>query len=177
MKISTKKMVLSAMFLALGIVLPFLTMQVPAIGNMLLPMHLPVLLCGFICGAPYGAVTGFLTPLLRSAMFGAPIMMPTALIMSVELLVYGLMSGLLYSRLHNKNFGIYLSLIPAMLAGRIVWGVTALIVFNILKMNFTWQIFFTQAFANAVPGIIIQLILIPAIVSFLRKMNLEVVDK
>lgn len=177
MNVNTKKIVLSAMFVALGIVLPFLTMQVPVIGNMLLPMHIPVLLCGFICGAPYGALAGLITPLLRSAILHAPVMMPTAITMSVELLFYGMIAGLLYSRLKNKRFGIYLSLIPAMLIGRIMWGLASIVVFNIMNVSFTWQIFFVQAFAKAVPGIVIQLILIPAIVSFLRKMNLEIADR
>lgn len=174
MSINTKKMVLAAMFLALGMVLPFATMQVPTIGNMLLPMHLPVLLCGFICGASYGAVIGFAMPLLRSVMFGMPVLMPTAITMSLELLFYGLMAGVLYGVFKNKRFGIYLSLIPAMLIGRIAWGITAFIVYNIIGIRFTWHIFFAQAFVKAVPGIVIQLVLIPVIVIALRKMNLEV---
>lgn len=84
-RISTKKMVLSALLMALGMILPMLTMQIPTIGNMLLPMHIPVLLCGFICGAPYGALIGFALPIARSIVFGAPIMMPNALAMSFEL--------------------------------------------------------------------------------------------
>ena len=84
--INTKKMVLSALLLALGMILPMLTMQIPTIGNMLLPMHIPVLLCGFICGAPYGAMIGFALPIIKSIVFGTPILMPNALAMSFELL-------------------------------------------------------------------------------------------
>ena len=81
----TRKLVLSAFFMALGIVLPFLTGQIQQIGNMLLPMHIPVMLCGFICGWQYGLAVGAVTPLLRSMMFGMPPMMPTAAAMAVEI--------------------------------------------------------------------------------------------
>ena len=68
----TKKLILSALFLAVGIMLPFITMQIPTIGNMLCPMHIPVILCGFVCGGPYGLVVGLMTPLVRSALTGFP---------------------------------------------------------------------------------------------------------
>ena len=121
MKNNIQKLVLSAFFLALGIVLPFMTMQIPELGNMLLPMHIPVLLCGFLCGAPYGAVVGLIVPILRSLLFGAPPMIPIAISMAVELMVYGAVSGYLYSKLKTKKFGIYATLIPAMLIGRVAW--------------------------------------------------------
>ena len=91
-----KKLVLAGMFLALGMILPFITGQVPQIGNMLCPMHIPVLLCGFICGWQYGLVVGFITPLLRSFMFGMPPVYPTAIVMAFELMTYGFLSGFLY---------------------------------------------------------------------------------
>lgn len=103
----TRKLVLSAFFMALGIVLPFLTGQIQQIGNKLLPMHIPVLLCGFICGWQYGLAVGLFTPLLRSVMFGMPSLMPTAAAMAVELAVYGLTAGLLYTKL-PKRFLIYM---------------------------------------------------------------------
>lgn len=171
MRNNTGKIILAAFFLALGIVLPFLTMQIPSIGNMLLPMHIPVLLCGFICGAPYGAAVGFILPLLRSILFGVPVMIPNALAMSVELLCYGMFSGCLYKLLKHKKCGIYVSLISAMLIGRIAWGITSFFLFKILGNEFTWMIFATQAFVNAIPGIVIQLILIPAIIVSLGKIK------
>lgn len=171
---NTRKMVLSALLMALGIILPFVTMQVPEIGNMLLPMHIPVLLCGFICGAPYGAIIGFMLPLIRSILFGAPVMMPSAIAMAIELMFYGMISGLLYNKLKKVKFGIYLTLIPSMLIGRIAWGIAAFVLFTVLGNSFTWMIFMTQAFVNAIPGIVIQLILIPIIVSSLKKIEMEV---
>ena len=97
MKQNTKNLVLAAMFLAIGLVLPFFTGQIPQIGSMLLPMHLPVLLCGLLCGWQYGAVVGLVLPMLRYVLFGMPPLL-TAVAMSFELLTYGLVIGLLYSR-------------------------------------------------------------------------------
>ena len=96
---NTRKMTLAALFMALGLVLPFLTGQVPAVGKMLLPMHIPVLLCGFVCGWQYGLLVGCIVPIFRSMLFGMPIMMPTAVGMAFELGMYGLICGLLYPRI------------------------------------------------------------------------------
>lgn len=169
---STKKLVLSALFIALGIVLPFFTGQVPQIGNMLLPMHIPVLICGFVCGAPYGLTVGLITPLLRSLLFSMPPMMPKAVGMAVELAVYGLITGLMYAKFKHKKFGIYISLITAMIVGRIAWGITSFILFTILGNPFTWELFAAEAFLNAIPGIIVQLILIPVLIYALNKAHL-----
>ena len=103
----TKKLVLnvslSGMFLALAYVLPFLTGQIPEIGSMLCPMHIPVLLCGFVCGAPYGLVVGFIAPMLRSLTLGMPPLFSTATAMAFELAVYGLVAGLLYKALPKRK--------------------------------------------------------------------------
>jgi thiamine transporter ThiT len=120
-KTGVRNLVLAGLFLALGRVLPFFTGQIPAIGQRLLPMHLPVLLCGFVCGGPYGLIVGVLTPLLRSVLFGMPPMFPTALAMAFELAAYGLLAGLFY-RLFPKKIGFaYLALVLAMIGGRVVW--------------------------------------------------------
>lgn len=169
---NTKKLVLSALFIALGIVLPFFTGQLPQIGNMLLPMHIPVLICGFVCGAPYGFAVGFIVPLLRSVMFGRPMMIPTAVGMAIELAVYGTVTGLMYARFQNKKLGIYISLITAMIAGRIAWGVTSLLIYRALGNPFTWEIFAAEAFFNAIPGIVVQLVLIPVLIYSLNKAGL-----
>lgn len=169
---STKKLTLSALFITLGIVLPFFTGQLPQIGNMLLPMHIPVILCGFLCGAPYGLTVGFTVPVLRSLLLGRPMMMPTAISMAVELATYGAVTGLLYSGLKTKKLGTYISLISAMIAGRITWGITSFALYRILGNPFTWEIFAAEAFLNAVPGILVQLLLIPAIMYALNKTNL-----
>lgn len=168
-RIRTKKMVLSALFLATGMILPVVTMQIPAVGNMLLPMHIPVLLCGFICGAPYGALTGALLPILRSAVFGTPVMMPAACAMSFELLCYGFFSGFLYGLQKKHNGHIFISLILTMLVGRGAWGIAEYLLCGIMGSRLTWKLFMMQAFVNAIPGIMIQLIIIPWIVKAAEK--------
>lgn len=174
---NTKKLVLSALFITLGIVLPFFTGQVPQIGNMLLPMHIPVLICGFVCGASYGAVVGMITPLLRSLIFSMPPLLPKAMGMALELAIYGFVTGLLYTRLKNKRFGIYISLITAMITGRIAWGIASYILYNALGNSFTLEIFMTEAFVNAIPGIIVQLTLIPTLIFALNKAHLLDAEK
>ena len=87
------KLILAAMFLAIGLLLPFLTGQIRQIGNMLLPMHIPVILCGLICGWQYGLGVGFVLPLLRCVIFGMPVLFPTAVSMSFELAAYGFTDG------------------------------------------------------------------------------------
>lgn len=159
----TKNLVLAAMFLALGLVLPFLTGQIPQIGSMLLPMHLPVFLCGLICGWQYGGLVGFVMPLMRSALFTMPPMY-TAIAMAFELAAYGLIAGLLYSRSPWQCVvALYRSLLIAMVGGRIVWGAARLLLSGLAGQAFGWQIFFAGAFLNAIPGIVLQLILIPAL--------------
>ena len=106
-----KKMTLSAMFLALAFVMPFLTGQIPQIGSMLCPMHIPVLLCGFFCGAPWGLVVGLIAPILRSFTLGMPPMFPTALCMAFELAAYGFIAGWLHNKLPKKKVNVYVSLL------------------------------------------------------------------
>lgn len=164
-----KKTVLSSMFIAIGIILPFLTGQIQQIGNMLLPMHLPVFLCGMICGWQYGAAVGAVLPLLRSLIFTMPPLFPTALAMAFELCVYGLVSGIIFNRSKKQRLSAtYISLVSAMIAGRIVWGIVQTVLLGINGTAFTWQMFAAGAFINAIPGIILQLILIPSIMTVLR---------
>ncbi len=163
------KIALSAMFIAMGIVLPFFTGQIQQIGNMLLPMHLPVFLCGLVCGWQYGGAVGLVLPLLRSLMFGMPPIFPNAVGMAVELAVYGLVAGLIYSRMRRQNvLSVYIAMIPAMILGRIMWGVAQIILLGMTDSAFTWKMFFAGAILNAVPGIILQLLLIPAVMSVLH---------
>lgn len=172
---NTQKLILSALFLAIGIILPFVTMQIPAVGNMLCPMHIPVLLCGFVCGAPYGAVVGLLTPLVRGMLFGAPVLFPNGIAMAFELAAYGAVTGILYKVTRNKLpelWAVYVTLVTAMISGRIIWGAVSFVLFRMAGNVFTWQIFAAQGFVNAIPGIAIQLVLIPIIVRTLQKAKL-----
>ncbi len=177
---TTRKITLSAVLLALGLILPFFTGQMQAIGNKLLPMHLPVLICGFVCGWKYGLLTGFITPLLRCVLFTMPAPI-NAICMAFELATYGTVSGFLYERFASLKcgsfqIGSYISLLGAMLSGRIVWGIVSVIIYGVNNASFTWQIFISGALLNAIPGIILQLILIPILILALEKagvMNFE----
>lgn len=169
-KVNIKRVALAAMFLALGVVLPMLTMQIKEIGDTLLPMHLPVMLCGLICGGPYGPLVGAVLPFLRSALFSMPPIYPNAVWMSAELATYGLVIGLLYRRGKNKSIPyLYFCLITAMLSGRIVWGVAKTVLLGLGGSGFTFGAFITGGFVDALLGIILQLILIPLIMGLLGK--------
>jgi riboflavin transporter FmnP len=165
---STKKLTISALLLALALILPFFTGQIREIGNKLLPMHIPVLLCGFICGWQYGLVVGLIAPLLRFAFFSMP-PMPNALTMAIELAGYGCVSGFLYRKLPKSKWRIPIALIVSMITGRILWGIASILVYGFSRQLFTWQLFIGGAFLNALPGIIIQLISIPILVLTLEK--------
>ncbi len=165
-----KKLAVTAMLFAVGMVLPFFIGQIPAIGKMLLPMHIPVLLCGFIVGWQYGALIGFLLPIVRGLVFGMPPLYPNAVAMAFEMAAYGFVSGYLYS--HAKwqcTKMLYISLITAMLSGRLVWAFAEVILLGIGGNTFTWKMFAAGAFLNAIPGIIVQLTLIPLIMVALRR--------
>lgn len=165
------KLTLAAMFLALAFVMPFLSGQIPQIGSMLCPMHIPVLLCGFFCGAPWGLAVGFIAPILRSVTLGMPPMFPTALCMAFELAVYGFVAGWLHNKLPNKKIYIYVSLLCAMILGRIVWGIVMFACMGLDASKFGMAAFVAGAFTNAIPGIVLQIILIPVLVILLEKSN------
>ena len=160
----------AAMFLAIGQILPFVTGQIPQIGKMLCPMHFPILLCGFFCGWKYGMLVGFICPLLRSVLFGMPVMFPNAVGMAFELMTYGFISGLLSEKLGTEKLGrIYLILIVSMIAGRIVWGIAQVLLLGLSGSKFTFSAFIAGALTNAIPGIILQLLIIPFLVKTLQK--------
>lgn len=166
---SLYRLILAAMFLALALVLPFLTGQIQQIGNSLCPMHLPVLLCGFFCGPWYALAVGLIAPLLRFALFGMPPLMPNGLAMCFELAAYGLTAGLLYRLLPKRKPFIYVALISAMVVGRVIWGIVRVILYGVGASGFGWTAFLSGAFTAAVPGMILQLVLIPLLVMLLQK--------
>ena len=172
-KSPVKTLVTAAMLMALGFVLPFFTGQIPQIGNMLCPMHLPVLLCGFLCGWRYGLAVGFLLPLLRSAVLTAPPMFPTAVAMAFELAAYGFLSGFLYARSRWQCVvALYRCLIAAMIGGRIVWAAARVVLSGVSGQAFTWQMFLSGALLTAIPGILLQLAFIPAVMVALDRAGL-----
>lgn len=165
-----RKTIVSALFLSIALLLPFLTGQIPQVGKMLLPMHIPVLLCGFICGWQYGLAVGFLAPLLRSVIFLNPTMFPTAVIMAFELAAYGFFAGLILSFFRKKNIGtLYISLVASMILGRLIKGIVQFFVLGFTDEGFVFMGFVAGAFTNAIPGIFLQLVLIPPLIILLSK--------
>lgn len=173
----TKKNILrltySALFLALALLLPFLTGQIPQIGQALSPMHIPVFLCGFLCGWHWGMAVGFAAPLLRSLIFGMPVLFPGAVAMAFELAVYGLLAGLLYKLLPKKAPFVYVSLIAAMIGGRVAWGAVRFAIAGFTQTSFPFSAFLAGAVTNAVPGIILHIVLVPILVLALRRWRLS----
>ena len=174
-----KKLTLSALFIALGLVLPFFTGQLKQLGNAFLPMHLPVFLCGLIVEPIYGLIVGLILPILRHFTFGMPPLYPTAISMAFELATYGFVAGFIYKNSRWKCIiALYESLIIAMILGRVVWGIVQMILLGISGQGFTWQMFMAGAFLNAIPGIVLQLILIPSLMLALNKTGLvKIYDK
>ena len=168
-----QSLAVAAMLLALGYVLPFFTGNIPQIGSMLCPMHLPVLLCGFLCGWRYGLTVGFLLPLLRAVLIGAPPLFPAGVAMAFELGTYGLLAGFLYARSRWQCVvALYRCLIAAMLGGRLVWAVVRVLLSGVSGQAFTWEMFLSGAFLTAIPGIVLQLVFIPAVMVALDRAGL-----
>ena len=161
-------MILAALFLALAYVMPFITGQIPEIGAMLCPMHLPVLLCGFLCGPVWGGIVGITAPLLRSFTLGMPPLFPTAVCMAFELAAYGVIAGVMHRILPKKKPFIYCSLLTAMIAGRLVWGTAMFLCMNATGGSFPFAAFLAGAVTNAIPGILVQIILVPMLVMLLE---------
>lgn len=169
---SVMKLTYSAICLALCMVLPFLTGHIPQIGKMLSPMHIPVFLCGFLCGWPWGLAVGFIAPLLRGAVFGMPALLPGGVAMAFELATYGFLSGLLYRLFPRKLPFIYATLLISMICGRVVWGIARLVIAGVAGNQFTFSMFIAGSLTNAIPGIILQLLLIPVIVAAMERAHL-----
>lgn len=169
----TKKMVASALLLAIGLALPFLTGQLAQLGGMLLPLHLPALICGFVCGWSWGLAVGFVLPLFRSLVFGMPPLVPTALAMAFELAAYGGVAGFLYQRLPKKPVNVYIALFAAMLAGRVIWGLVSVPIYRVFtEQSFALSAFWIGGFVKAWPGMLLQAVLVPLIVFALERAKL-----
>lgn len=170
-----KKIILASIFIAFGIILPFLTGNNQELGNMLSLMHIPVLLAGVLLGFKYGLIVGLITPILRSLIIGMPPMLPIALSMMFELAGYGFFIGLFYMLLPKKEINIQISLILAMLLGRVFWGIAAFIFYPMAGWNFSFKMFLNAGFVTSLPGIVLQLILIPILLVHLK--NAGVIER
>ena len=165
-----KKLVFTAVCAALCLVLPMAFHAIPNAGAVLLPMHIPVLLCGLVCGWPYGAVCGLLGPAVSSAVTAMP---PAALLpsMMVECGTYGLISGLGMRFVHTKRpvADLYISMISAMALGRVAAGLAKAWIFTPGTAPFAWV---ATSLITGIPGIILQLALMPALILALTRARL-----
>ena len=171
---SVKKTVITAMFIALGIVLPLLFHMIPyaLAGRTLLPMHIPVLMAGLIVGPFYGFFAGLITPLLSSMTTGMPAAGVTLYGMMIELSVYGAVSGLVMKFVFTRRLTVdlYISMIIAMIVGRVAAGIAyAFILFN---GTYLFAIWLSSYFTTSIPGIILQIVFIPSIVVTLERAGL-----
>ncbi|NLP35584.1 MAG: ECF transporter S component [Clostridiales bacterium] len=165
-----RKLVYTAICISLGLLLPQVN-KIPGVnlGAILLPMHIPVLLAGLLCGIPYATFCGFILPLLNYVISGRPMIYPVGISMMFELATYGCITALLYRLTKGK---VYISLIGAMIAGRIVMGIANTFLLGMSEKPYGFSVFLTEAFVNAIPGIAIQLIIIPVILYALKKAKL-----
>jgi len=162
-------MALTALFIATGLLLPSFFHFIGA-GTVFLPMHLPVLVCGLVCGWQWGLLAGATLPLLSSMVTGMPPLYPIAVSMTFELAAYGFLTGLLLPRCAGRRGGIYLALIVSMLGGRLVSGVAQTVFFGLAGMPYGWRIFVTGAFITSLPGIALQLVIVPPLALALQKL-------
>jgi hypothetical protein len=164
-----QSLVVSGLLLALGMVLPLLTSQIKEIGDSLLPMHFPVLLCGLVCGWKWGLPVGLVLPFLRSLIFGMPPIYPNAVWMACELAAYGAVAGLLYALIRVKG-RVYIALIGAQLAGRVVWGIVKALLLGVKGTAFPFSAFLIGGFADAFPGILLQILLLPPTLLLMQRL-------
>lgn len=183
-KTNLLRLLITAVLLAVGMVLPLLLGQVQVLGQTISPLHIPVLICGLTCGAPYGVVLGFVLPLLRSLIFGMPPLVPVAVPMAFEMAVYGLLTGLLYPvfrRLFGNKMENLLAILAAMLiamvAGRLVGGAAKAIVMGLQSKAYTFDAFVAGYFVTTSVGAVIHLIVCPAVVVALEKAKLSPMGK
>ena len=170
MKTRTEKITLSGMLFALGVLLPFATAHGFGIpGNILLPMHIPVLLAGLLCGPFFGAAIGLCCPLFSCLLTGMPAFYPMLPIMTAELFIYGLTSGLLLTGtpLGRRKWGVFIALPTAMLLGRVAYGLTFSLLFLLSGECKALSVF--AAVLSGLPGIILQLFLIPTLYFFVER--------
>lgn len=161
-----KRLVIAGLMLAVGVIVPYIFHTTGIPGTVFLPMHIPVLLGGFLLPPHLAILLGMLTPLLNSFISGMPVLFPIAIIMVFELGFYGLIASLLYRKLKIPSF---LSLIIAMIVGRMIAGATVFVLAAFFALELDPMTFIIGATSTGLPGIIIQLILVPTLIHSITK--------
>jgi riboflavin transporter FmnP len=165
----TRELTLAGMFLALGIIIPIIFHFANIGGVIFLPMHIPVLLAAFYINPFYAMIVGILAPLLSSIFTGMPPIYPIAIIMCFELGIYGLVTSVVY-----KKYNLIVSLVTGMVSGRLVAGFAVFILQSSFGLRMNPMLYLKGAVITGIPGIIIQLLIIPIIV---KKFNVAVNKK
>ncbi len=164
---AVRKLTYGGLSVALALALPSI-FHLVGLGQVFLPMHIPVLFSGFVCGPIIGMLVGMVSPILSALMTGMPpLMPPVAQAMAVELALYGLLTGLLYEKLH---LGAYISLVAAMIAGRMTYGVLGYLVLPLFGIAKTplWAPLL-GAIGTSLPGVIVQIVCIPPALSLVKR--------
>lgn len=156
-----KRLVIAGLLLAIGIIIPYIFHASGIPGTIFLPMHISVLLGGFLLPAHLAILLGMLTPLLNSLITGMPIFFPIGIIMIFELGFYGLIASLLYRKVKLPSV---LALILSMIGGRIIAGITVFVLVGLFAVKLDPITFIIAGVTTGLPGIIIQLILIPVLI-------------
>ncbi len=170
------RLVVTGLLLALGLVLPFLTGQLPALGQALCPLHIPALLAGLTCGWGWGAALGLVLPIVRSLLFGMPPLVAVGLPMAAELAAYGLVCGLMYPPLRRRMKrlpAMLLAMVLAMVAGRLLGGAAKALIMGLTGGSFTFAMFVSGYFTATAPGALVHLLVIPPVALALEKARLS----
>ena len=160
----TRNLALTGVLIAMGLILPTIFHAFNMGGPVFLPMHIPILLCGLLIGRKYGFWSGLITPFLSSILTGMPTLFPVAFTMGVELATYGYVSGFL-----KKKTNVYIALIGAQIVGRLVGALGSFIILGIVGKPFVFTAYMTSVFVTALPGILLQIILVPAAIIIIEK--------
>ncbi|MEG0077386.1 ECF transporter S component [Anaerorhabdus sp.] len=161
---TTKKIAIAAVLLAIGLVLPkVFHLFGPEVSKLLSPLHLPAFFAGFLLGGPYGLLVGVILPLLSSILTAMPPLVPMGVSMAFEIGTYGLMSGLL-----SKKMNVYFALILAIVSGRVMFSIVQSLLLGFTSMNQWWTLL-TSNFVSGAVAIVFQLVLIPILVTRLKK--------
>lgn len=167
-----RKVIYAAMCLALAFLLPYLTGQLRELGKALCPMHLPVFICSYACGPVYAGIVGFIAPLIRSLITGMPVFPTKAIPMMFELMTYGAVAGVCYKLFPKKIPYVYISLVVGIISGRLVLSAVNLVMNAMNGVEFSFFTYFVKNILEAVPGLILQIVIVPLVAITLRKTKL-----
>lgn len=169
-----KTVAVSAAVCALAAVIPQLFHLIGGkpVGNIFLPMHLPVILGGFLLNPTAALVCGVLSPLFSFFVSGMP-QFPRLIFMMFELGAYGLITSLCT---HKFRLPVFITLPLSWIGGRAVFLITAAFALHVLNLEIqgipsAWAAVWT-AVTTGFPGIILQAVLVPILVAALKKARL-----